>query len=1422
MSDRRVTYDLRGELTELVVDISNDVSAEALAQTLQRFGLVGPFSIHDRALQGNKPAVEFGIHNGDFIRGTSALEPKKPRKVGRYLVIVAGPHAGSWKQLPASGTITLGRTYSDIDLHADGKLSKDHVEIALEGDKITIADLGSTNGTYVDGLRVTSTMEVRDEQYVLVGDSVVTVLDIDENDFAVIPEGTGPTRPFQRRFRSVQTALRSEFRLPNPPTKVSTTSNNGWWRSLVPLISGVAMALVTGRWWFLGVMAIAPIIYAVDANRQKQQRALEEIDEIDAYQNVIAKTKQELAVAQLDERRHRRSQVLDGGLSTFYARMLHRRIWEFRPSDPDFTSFSIGLSAQSSSLRLTSPDRAEGQSAALELLPTPVHLVSNGPLAIVGNAARAHAVARAILLNLAVSHAPSEMQFWLFADEQSASEWECARWIPHFFTDDVSARIATTSENRARHFSDLRALLEARTEKKRDRELQLPVHVVFVDGTDLFLANQLSDLLERGAQVGVIGIVLDPYITADGTTSRLGIGESFSDNKFESRSLTVEALHTAELTTETSELAARSLASLRTSSSEGPVLEDSSARLVDLLGIETLSSDALAKRWLEKDPQTYVPIGKTAERVLELDVAEGPHGLIGGMTRSGKTEFLKTLITSLAVSNHPNDLSFIIVDFKGGVDYELARGFPHVIEVSSNNNLDRFERTIRMLSAEKERRERLFLEAGVSNLGTYRKAGLSNARLPAIPRLVLLVDEFGELTANETGRAHLRALESVARVGSGLGINLLLITQNFYGNLPDQIAANSGLRMCFRVQEPAQSKVVLNSGIAAQISPANRGRGYLSVSGADPVEFQSARIAGRRRSLDDPSKSAEVRVRAQAFSSLGNAALAKPVVDVPSEETDMAAAVVLLQKAAALSGWTSPAIPWPEQLSENIGLADIFNLATSKTAIPMGVVDLPDEQGRGIWEFDSSEDHLLVMGGTSADLHGVASTMLVSACVRFSPDEFHFHVIDLIGRGVGLLNEYPHCGSVSIRDEGLATRLLTHLIEEIGRRRSRLKEAQVANLAELQRRTGQVFPRILLVVLGADRLFPSQGNENGSPLASPISLLASDAIGLGIQLVLVGHPRISSLRPGINIENRLALIIPTPTDYATPTVSRSLLAELGPPRRAIDLRRGTVVELCSLSGGDTEDSEVIEAVLDRLESGGVQASAHPPKRFTEIGYPFRLGTFLQTIEQSDEMGSLLPICIENTSGTPVTLDQLEDGSNWLVAGGPKSGRSNFLLNAGCLARRRGSVVFGVAFSKSSLLHRADGIRMLPPESIADALHEYRTSYPVLLVDDLHRCDPTTTAKLVSESQPWMTFISGPSSIFGMGFRQYESLGLVAPKHGFVVAPSGTFDPFPRLNGVRADWIASRRPGHGLFYLHGEYLEVTVPFVEIELNSKLAH
>src|SRR5439155_13136979 len=100
-----------------------------------------------------------------------------------------------------------------------------------------------------------------------------------------------------------------------------------------------------------------------------------------------------------------------------------------------------------------------------------------------------------------------------------------------------------------------------------------------------------------------------------------------------------------------------------------------------------------------------------------------------------------------------------------------------------------------------------------------------NPSLAPLPRLVLVIDEFATLV-NEVPD-FVRGLVSVAQRGRSLGLHLVLATQRPGSAVSPEIRANTALRFCLRVTDPAESTDVLGSPEAAALDRNVPGRAYL-------------------------------------------------------------------------------------------------------------------------------------------------------------------------------------------------------------------------------------------------------------------------------------------------------------------------------------------------------------------------------------------------------------------------------------------------------------------------------------------------------------------------------------------------------------------------------------------------------------------
>ena len=257
------------------------------------------------------------------------------------------------------------------------------------------------------------------------------------------------------------------------------------------------------------------------------------------------------------------------------------------------------------------------------------------------------------------------------------------------------------------------------------------------------------------------------------------------------------------------------------------------------------------------------PVGVTEQGVFTLDLErDGPHGLVGGTTGSGKSELLRSLIAALAANADPRQLTFLLMDFKGGAAFDACARLPHTVGMVTDLDEALVERALRALEAELQYRERLLRSVGADNLRAYHEREHDEP----LPRLVVVIDEFAKM-ARELPEL-LAALVDVAQRGRTLGVHLILATQRPAGVVNDHIRTNTNLRIALRVQDAADSIDVIGERAAAELSRHRPGRAYVRLGPDEVVPIQSALITCVTDAESDAAVDvAAVRVRRRAGAS---------------------------------------------------------------------------------------------------------------------------------------------------------------------------------------------------------------------------------------------------------------------------------------------------------------------------------------------------------------------------------------------------------------------------------------------------------------------------------------------------------------------------------------------------------------------------
>ncbi|MEW9526995.1 FtsK/SpoIIIE domain-containing protein [Microbispora sp. NPDC049125] len=1338
--------------------------AEALARSLtvpgQRLAEVVP---HPRWGEGRIPArvdmwangrrldpavpVGAALRDGDLVTLDSAAAAATWRSEPSGIVeirVCGGPSAGSVHRL-GFGTSGLGAAATvAVD---DPLLPPVAVHVHVSAHETLVEPVAGAAAPTLDGRPLTEARPWPEGGVLIAGASVFTLRVPEKPDAHLTPLPDGGLA----YNRPPRLAGPSRTRTVEVPVEPSRPDHHRLQllSTLIFAVGGVVMAIAFHQPLFLLMALLTPLSMVGQwwsdrrYGKKRHRQALKE------YREKKAAFAGELDRLTRVDQAERRAEFPDPAEVLLTATGPRRRLWERRAHDADTLHLRVGLADQPANIELVA-ERGMGASAKelpeipmSHAVPVTLPLPQLGVVGVTGSRPASRALARWLVAQAAALHSPRDLAIVvLSADPEAASSWSWVRWLPHCAPhdgEDCVALVGADPESAGRRVTELVNKINERRAGRQDAAFgdspqgyasSLPYNVLVVlDGARMLRGLPgMPQVLQLGPTAGVYAICVDDdqrLLPEECAAVAVCDYERPWLVRLRGGGLDLPGdVIGDQVTLGWCDRMARAMAAVRdVSRQDADSAIPGSARLLDLLGMPDPRPEQIEAFW-RRGRTTKVPIGVGSDGPFLVDLRlDGPHGLVAGTTGAGKSELLQSLIASLAVANRPDEMTFVLIDYKGGSAFKDCAKLPHTVGMVSDLDGHLTERALESLAAELKRREHLLLRADAKDVEDYNDLRDRGEDLEPMPRLLLVIDEFAAMVQELPD--FVVGLVDIARRGRSLGVHLILATQRPAGVVTPDIAANTNLRIALRVTSGAESSDVINSPAAASISKSTPGRCYVRSGASSLHAVQSARIGGRRPGTG-PAKAEPVQVLPLTWPRLG---LPLPAAGDDGEEstmvTDLAVLVDTIGQAARALGAERQRSPWLPPLPDTLTLDTLP--AEDWTRLPFGLADIPSLQQRAAECYDLAAGGHLLVSGASRTGRSTVLRAIAGAVGRYAdPRDVHLYAVDCGNNALLPLVGLPHTGAVVGRDSpDRLGRLTDRLLDEITRRQQLLAAQGFADVAEQRAGSDRPLPYLLVLFDRWEGFMAAfESYDNGTLIDKWLQILQEGA-GAGVKIVMTGDRSTLVGRISTQFDDRLVLKLTDPIDYSYAGIKAKDVPVHFPPgrgfRAATGIREVQVALLADDPAGTAQVAALHEIARTARARAGDLPRAARPFRVDALPPVLDLAEAVALIDEPLPADAVLFGVGGDTLGARYFKAE-EHGPGIVVGGPPKSGRSTALCTmlTWLLDRSYEAVIITPRRSPLRDFAGRPGVRGSftadsTPEEVKAAIGEGRH---VLMIDDL--------------------------------------------------------------------------------------------------------
>ena len=1070
----------------------------------------------------------------------------------------------------------IGRSTQCHICYPNSAVSREHACLHWNGVSWKIIDKNSTNGTYVNGEKITSKdLAVGDVVfivglYLIIGSGYISINNSNDRisfstpkirqicsktdiEYSKVPSIVD-YKLYERSPRHKKKINANPIEIDSPPMTLRGNNIPLLLRLGTPMLMG-GQALMSGN--ILMAMSSMVLPTLTQGLTEKDRKEYEK-KRLEGYRKYLA-----YVTELINDEKNEEEQILNINYPplTSVLQMVNekKRLWDRRKSDSDFLSVRIGygdyeMIAQKKYQKRKfqiEPDVLEDEMyeiaekpVMLNNVPVNVSLVDSFVLGLNGSEDAMFTMTRNMILQIASSHSYDEVKIVILVDPNSAKRLNFVRYLPHNWSNDKSMRFFITSNSEAQQFT-------AYINKEDDGHINNSLegqnynitegasYVIFALSKNLYDNVEVFKRIMKNSNYSGFSVICafdllpkecGKVITFDNQGKILDYFNPENEDQLFSldhldNSVAIKSIRKITETKLRIDGISTSLPSMIT------FLEMFNAGKVEHINpLERWENNNAVK-------SLAAPVGIGVDgKYFMLDLHEkfhGPHGLVAGMTGSGKSEFLITYILSMAVNYSPDEVAFVLIDYKGGglagAFEDKSRGIhlPHLVGTITNLDGAAINRSLMSIKSELKRRQAVFKKAksqtneGTMDIYDYQKLYRNKRVSEPMPHLIIIADEFAEMKAQQP--EFMNELISTARIGRSLGVHLVLATQKPSGVVNDQIRSNTKFQVCLKVQDRSDSMDMIKRPDAAELK--QTGRFYLQVGYNEFfAQGQSAWCGAEYTPQDEIKVTRDTSV--QFVDNVGQPILSveKDVESVKTGTKQIVAIVKYLSDIAKREKITPKSLwlnPLPNRIDYDELTAKYSNCFDGYMKVLLGMVDDPEMQSQFPFVIDfMNVHHMLVCGGVASGKSSLIRTLLLNFVERYTPEYFNYYIIDLSAGALKPFSKLSHCGGyLTEANEGDINRMFALIQEIIEERKSIFADSDVTNYnsyCEISQ-----MPMILLIIDGFSNI---KNLRIGNDIFATLQDKLKGCANYGIKYVVTAnHPNELSSKSRDEFDFRISL-----------------------------------------------------------------------------------------------------------------------------------------------------------------------------------------------------------------------------------------------------------------------------------------------------------